>query len=52
MKARVCWAVRRGTLHGHGDWVDLDTAKAWVEWGNRVWPEIYHFLDLRQGAAS
>lgn len=42
---RVAWRVRATNATGHGDPLEWHLADAWVEWANKEFADIHHWIE-------
>jgi hypothetical protein len=48
----VHWKSTLTGAEGHGDPLPREVAMAWVEQGNSRWPDITHWIEPEQEAAT
>lgn len=46
--ARVAWSVIATGYQGHGDWVTVELAAAWVKHMNAICPTVHHWIELKK----
>lgn len=52
IQARVAWRSKITGFEGHGEFTNVATARAWVEQGNREFPDTHHWLEYKQSAVA
>jgi alpha/beta superfamily hydrolase len=49
-KVRIAWKSKATGAEGHGEYMDMKTAEAWLEKANKEYPELEHWLESEDEA--